>query len=74
MEQLLHVGGVVRSGAVMQSQRGVPSALTAAPMYGQYRDASMLLTPTEQAVPALSPSIPQPSVPPALSVCLPRCL
>lgn len=54
----------------MQSQPGVPSTLTAAPMYGQYRDALVLLTPTEQAVPALSLSIPQPSVPPALSVCL----
>lgn len=32
--------GCVRSGAVMQSQHGVPSTLTAAPMYGQYRDAS----------------------------------
>ncbi len=53
----------------MQSQRGVPSALTAAPMYGQYRDALVLLTPTEQAVPALSLLTPQPSLPPA-PVCL----
>lgn len=37
----------------MQSQHGVPSTLTAAPMYGQYGDS--LLTAAEQAVPALCP-------------------
>ncbi len=54
----------------MQSQHGVPSTLTAAPMYGQYGDALVLLTATEQAVPALSLSPPPPPHPPAPSVCL----
>lgn len=66
----------------MQSQHGVPSALTAAPMYGQYRDASVLLTTTEQAVLALSLQPPltpphnhpsTPPTPPATTVCLPFC-
>lgn len=54
MEQLWCVGGVCSGAAVMQSQHGVPNTLTAAPMYGQYGDALVLLTATEQAVPALS--------------------
>lgn len=57
----LACGRGVRSGVVMQSQHGVPSTLTAAPMYGQYGDALVLLTATEQAVPALSLSAPLPS-------------
>lgn len=51
----------------MQSQHGVPSTLTAAPMYGQYGDALALLTATEQAV------LPCPHQPPPLSSC-PHCL
>lgn len=71
MEQASHVGGVRSGAAVMQSQHGVPSTLTAAPMYGQYGDALVLLTATEQAVPALSlspPHLPSSSCPLCLSV------
>lgn len=58
----------------MQSQHGVLSALTAAPMHGQYGDALVLLTTTEQAVPFFVLITP-PYLPllPRLSVCAQVC-
>lgn len=64
------VGGVHLEAAVMQSQHGVPSALTAAPVHGQYGYVSVLLTTTEQAVLALY--LCPPPYPPALHLC-PLC-
>lgn len=62
------VGGVRLEAAVMQSQHGVPSALTAAPVHGQYGYVSVLLTTTEQAVLALYLSPRPPSPPPVPSL------
>lgn len=54
------------------------SALTAAPMHGQYEDASVVLTTTEQAILVPSPLHPHPATPPsfptASAVCPCRAL
>lgn len=71
------VEGVHLEAAVMQSQHGVPSALTAAPVHGQYGYVSVLLTTTEQAVLALY-LCPPPTLQPStcalsVSVCAEVC-
>lgn len=63
----LHVGGVRSGAAVMQSQHGgVPSFLTAAPMYGQYGDADSYRTARSYPVPATT------TLPPPAPVVHPR--